>query len=37
MRQNSRNPRDPRLKAASSIDPSMLRSATTRFIRMNGK
>ena len=36
-RQNSRQPVQPRLSAASSIAPSMLRSATVRFIRMNGK
>jgi hypothetical protein len=36
-RQNRRQPRQPRFSAASSIAPSMLRSATVRFIRMNGK
>ena len=36
-RQNKRQPLQPRFMAASSMAPSMLRSATVRFMRMKGK
>ncbi|MNV76478.1 hypothetical protein D3C71_1698340 [compost metagenome] len=36
-RVNSRQPRQPRFSAASSMAPSMLRKARVRFSRMKGK